>query len=54
MNTNRTYKSSVFALLFGEEQAFRELYEAIKGVKLPPDTPIVINTLEGALFRERI
>jgi len=54
MNINRAYKSSVFALLFGEEQTFRELYEAIKGVKLPPGTPVVINTLEGALFRERM
>jgi hypothetical protein len=54
MNTNREYKSSVFSLLFGEEQAFRKLYEAIAGVKLPPDTPVVMNTLEVALFRERL
>jgi hypothetical protein len=54
MSANRQYKSSVFSLLFNNEAAVRELYEALEGVTLPPDTPVVINTLEGALFRNRL
>jgi hypothetical protein len=54
MAANREYKSSVFSLLFGEEQTLRELYETLEGAELPPDTPVVINTLEDAVFREQI
>jgi hypothetical protein len=54
MGANREYKSSVFSLLFGEEDTLRGLYEAVEGVALPPDLPITINTLEDALFRTRI
>jgi hypothetical protein len=54
MGANREYKSSVFSLLFGEENALRGLYEAVEGVALPPDIPITINTLEDALFRTKI
>jgi len=54
MGINREYKSSVFSLLFGEEQEFKALCEAIFNVKLPPDTHVEINTLETALFRDRI
>ncbi|MDR1174448.1 MAG: Rpn family recombination-promoting nuclease/putative transposase [Treponema sp.] len=54
MGANREYKSSVFSLLFGEENTLRELYEALEGVTLPPNVPIIINTLEDALFRTRI
>jgi hypothetical protein len=54
MGANREYKSSVFSLLFGEENTLRGLYEALEGVTLPSDLPITINTLEDALFRTRI
>jgi hypothetical protein len=54
MGANREYKSSVFSLLFGEEDTLRGLYEAVEGVALPPDLPITINTLEDALFRTKI
>jgi hypothetical protein len=54
MNPNREYKSSVFSLLFGDEDTLRGLYEAVEGVALPPDLPITINTLEDALFRTRV
>jgi hypothetical protein len=54
MSANREYKSSVFSLLFGEENTLRGLYEAVEGVTLPPDLPIAINTLEDALFKTRI
>ncbi|MDR2184779.1 MAG: hypothetical protein LBO80_03795 [Treponema sp.] len=54
MGLNKQYKDSVFTLLFGEPDILRELYGAICGVPLDPATPITINTLEGALFMERI
>ncbi|MDR0718152.1 MAG: Rpn family recombination-promoting nuclease/putative transposase, partial [Treponema sp.] len=54
MGANREYKSSVFSLLFGEENTLRRLYEALEGVTLPADLPITINTLEDALFKTRI
>jgi hypothetical protein len=48
---NRGYKNSVFLLLFGRDPALiRELCGALEGVELPPDTPVVINTLEGVLY----
>ncbi|MDR1446780.1 MAG: hypothetical protein LBI90_07800, partial [Treponema sp.] len=54
MGANREYKSSVFSLLFGEENTLRGLYEALEGVALPPEAPITINTLEDALFKTKI
>jgi hypothetical protein len=44
----------VFSLLFNSPETLRELYGALKGVALPPHLPIVINTLEEALFMERV
>jgi hypothetical protein len=54
MNANREYKSSVFSLLFSEPDILRELYGALKGLTLPPDIPVVVNTLEGVLFRNML
>jgi hypothetical protein len=54
MDVNRTYKDSVFSLLFNDPDTLRELYCALEGVTLPPDVPITINTLEGVLFMERV
>lgn len=54
MDVNRTYKDSVFSLLFNDPETLRELYCALEGVSLPPDVPITINTLEGVLFMERV
>jgi hypothetical protein len=51
MGINNQYKASVFSFLFSEPAALRELYEAIEGVALPPGTPIIINTLEGVLYK---
>jgi len=50
MFVNRQYKDSVFSLLFSDPDVLRRLYCAIEGVELPPDTPVVINTLENVLF----
>ncbi|MDR0597515.1 MAG: Rpn family recombination-promoting nuclease/putative transposase, partial [Treponema sp.] len=37
-----------------QPRTLRELYNALEGVTLPPDLPITVNTLEGALFMERV
>jgi len=50
MKINKNYKDSVFTLLFNDPSLLRELYCAIGGVTLPPDTPVTINTLENVLF----
>ncbi|GHV96583.1 hypothetical protein AGMMS50293_29030 [Spirochaetia bacterium] len=54
MDVNREYKDSVFSLLFGDPAILRELYNAMEGVSLPPNEPITINTLEGALYMDRL
>jgi hypothetical protein len=48
------YKDSVFSLLFSDPDAIKDLYGALESVELDPSIPIKINTLEGALFMERI
>jgi len=54
MGANAKYKDSVFSYLFSDPEALRQLYCAIKGVALPDDIPITINTLQGVLFMDRI
>ena len=54
MAVNPRYKDSVFSLLFSHPDTLRKLYGAIKGVNLPPDIPLTINTLEGVLFRTKL
>jgi len=54
MNVNAKYKNSVFSLLFSDPETLRELYSAIEGVTLPPDTAIDINTLSGVLYMDQI
>jgi hypothetical protein len=54
MGANRTYKDSVFSLLFSDTETLRDLYCALEGVTLPSDVPITIKTLEGVLFMERV
>jgi len=52
MKINKNYKDSVFTLLFRDPSLLRELYCALGGVSLPPDTPVTINTLENVLFMD--
>jgi len=52
MNTNRNFKNSVFTTLFNNPDLLRELYCALKGVSLPPDIPVSINTLENVLYMD--
>jgi len=54
MKVNKKFKNSVFTLLFSDPALLRELYCALGGVCLPPDVPVVINTLEDALFMDLI
>jgi hypothetical protein len=53
-NVNRNHKNSVFSSLFSDPDVLRELYSAIEGVTIPPDTPVDINTLTDILYKERI
>jgi hypothetical protein len=50
-NVNRNHKDSVFTFLFSNPDILQELYSAIEGITIPPDSPININTLSGVLFR---
>jgi len=54
MGANTKYKDSVFSLLFSDPDLLRELYCALKGVTLPSDIPVTINTLQDVLFMGRI
>jgi hypothetical protein len=53
-NVNREHKNSVFSSLFSNPDVLRELYSAIEGVTIPPDTPVDINTLTDILYKEKI
>jgi hypothetical protein len=50
---NEKHKDSVFTFLFSNPETLRELYSAIKGITLPPDIPVDINTLSDVLFRNQ-
>ena len=52
MKTNKKFKNSVFAMLFNDPDLLRELYCALGGETLPPDTPVSINTLKNVLFMD--
>jgi hypothetical protein len=53
-NVNREHKNSVFSSLFSDPDVLRELYSAIEGVTIPPDTPVDINTLTDILYKDQI
>jgi hypothetical protein len=54
MNANHRYKNSVFTALFSDEEALRELYNAVSGSAYDSSTPISINTLPDVLFLDRM
>jgi len=54
MTTNRNFKDSVFTTLFSGPDQLRELYSALKGITLPADIPVSINTLEKVFFMDLI
>jgi len=54
MGANTKFKDSVFSLLFSDPDLLRELYCALKGIDLPSDIPVTINTLQDVLVMDRI
>ncbi len=52
MIINNKFKNSLFTTLFSDPSILRELYCALGGVSLPPDTPVLINTLENVLYMD--
>ena len=54
MKINKNYKSSVFTELFGTDEKIIELYCAIDGKPYPENAEIKINTLQDALFMDRL
>lgn len=53
-NPNRKYKDSVFSLYMSDPVRLIESYNAIQRENYALDTPIEINTLDDALYKERI
>ncbi|MDR1626084.1 MAG: Rpn family recombination-promoting nuclease/putative transposase, partial [Spirochaetia bacterium] len=53
MVSNRTYKDSVFCMLFNEPGKLRELYNALHGTSYGSETPVSINTLRDVLYAGR-
>ncbi len=49
----RTYKDSVFRLLFNDNEHALELYNAISGNSYGPDTPFRFTTLEEAILQTK-
>ena len=52
MKANRNFKDSLFTTLFASPDLLRDLYCALEGVTLPPETPVSITTLENVLFMD--
>ena len=49
-HVNRTYKSTVFAMLFTEKENLLELYNAISGKHYTDPELLEVNTLENAIY----
>ena len=47
---NRNYKSTVFAMLFGDRERLLGLYNAISGKNYQDPEELEINTLENAIY----
>ncbi|MDR1571740.1 MAG: Rpn family recombination-promoting nuclease/putative transposase, partial [Clostridiales Family XIII bacterium] len=54
VDVNREYKSSMFALFFNDAEKLIEVYNAVENAYYAKDTAIEINTLEDALFMDRL
>ena len=53
VSPSKKYKDTAFRLLFSEPKRAVELYNAISGENLPPDTELTYTTLENALYIDR-
>lgn len=49
----RNYKDTIFRLLFSEKERAIELYNALTGENLPPDTELTYTTLKNAIYADR-
>ena len=49
----RNHKDSTFCLLFSEPARAIELYDAVTGENLPPDTELTYTTLKNAIYIDR-
>lgn len=47
---NRTYKATIFAMLFGDKEHLLELYNAVSGKHYTNPEMLEINTLENAIY----
>jgi hypothetical protein len=47
----RNIKDSLFVALFNNEEAARELFNAISNAHYGPETPVIITTLDDVLYR---
>jgi hypothetical protein len=54
MGVNTKFKDSVFSFLFSDPEILKELYCALKGVSLPPDVPVSVNTIRDILFMDKV
>jgi predicted transposase/invertase (TIGR01784 family) len=52
MQAKRNLKDSLFTSLFRDPDLLRDLYSALRGINLPADIPVSINTLENALVMD--
>ena len=50
VTANRTYKSSVFVMVFQEKKELLELYNAVSGKHYEDPEELEINTLENAIY----
>jgi hypothetical protein len=51
MSETRNIKDSLFVAIFNNEDAIRELFNAIYGTYYGPEVPVVITTLDDVLYR---
>ena len=50
VTANRTYKSSVFIMIFQEKKELLELYNAVSGKHYEDPEELEINTLDNAIY----
>ena len=50
VTANRTYKSSVFIMVFQEKKELLELYNAVSGKHYEDPEELEINTLDNAIY----
>jgi hypothetical protein len=51
MGETRNIKDSLFVAIFNNEDAVRELFNAIYGTHYGPEVPVIITTLDDVLYR---